>query len=161
MSTATDQRLVREVIASNRYLTLSTAADDEPWAAPIEYLNDDDLNLYFLSTGSSRHSRHIEENTLVAVAIFDAEQPGEYSPDASMTLRGVQIRGTAERLSPEEYPDPVKAAIEVLHPPMPPYHAYRIVPSAFYLPKLVDGVNERVEVDLGGVSARASDDAVG
>lgn len=148
MSTSTDQELVHEVITGNAYLTLATTDGEEPWAAPIEYMHDDDLNIYFLSTDSSRHSRHIAANPVVAVAIFDSEQPGEYSADVSMTLRGVQIRGSAKRLSPDEYPEIVAGAIDALQPPMPPYHAYMIEPSTFYVPKVSDGVNERVEVPM-------------
>lgn len=147
MATADDRELVREVITGGRYLSLSTTDGNEPWVAPIEYMHDDELNFYFLSTDDARHSRHIEANPTVAVAIFEREQP-EYSPDFSGTLRGVQIRGTAKRLSPDEYPEIVTAAIDALDPPMPPYRVYRIVPRKFYVPRVEDGVNERLEVHL-------------
>jgi len=148
MPSTTDQETVREIISTNRYLSLATTDGKEPWVAPIEYLADDDLNFYFLSTGDSRHSGHIERNSTVALTIFDTTQP-EYSANLSATLRGVQVRGSARRLSPDEYPESVVQAINALNPPMPPYSAFQVVPSAFYLPKLVDGVNERIEVRMG------------
>lgn len=147
MQSTADQELVREVLTGNRYLTLATADGEEPWVAPIEYLHDEQFNFYFFSTDDSRHSRHIEQNPTVAIAIFDTTQP-EYSADLSTSLRGVQIRATARRLSNEEYPEAVNAAIDALELPMPPYSVYQIVPSAIYLPKVSNGINVRVEVEL-------------
>lgn len=143
-----EMELIREVISENRYLTLSTSDGGEPWAAPLEYMADEDLNLFFLSTRDSRHARHIERNPTVSVAIFDTDQP-EYSPAASTALRGVQIRATARKMGKDEYPDAVNAAIAALEPPMPPYEVFKITPERFYLPRLVDGVNERLEVSAG------------
>jgi uncharacterized protein YhbP (UPF0306 family) len=147
MSSTADQELVRELIAKNRYLSLATTDGSEPWVAPLEYLHDDRLNFYFLSTDDSRHARHIEDNPTVAVAIFDTEQPS-YSPDVSVTIGGVQIRASAKRLSAGQYPEGVAAAIAALRPPMPPYSVFQLVPSEFYLPKLRNGVNERVKVEM-------------
>ncbi len=147
MSTPGDQALVREIISACRYLVLSTTDGGQPWVAPLEYLCDDALNFYFLSTDDSRHARHLRANPQVAVAIFETTQP-DYTPELSASLRGVQISGTAARLATDDHPDPVKQAIAVLKPPMPPYSVFRIVPSAFYLPKVVDGINRRVEVRM-------------
>lgn len=139
--------LIREIINESRYLTLATTDGTRPWIAPLEYMVDEDLNFVFFSTGDSLHARHIENNAEVSVAIFDREQP-EYTPDGSTTLRGVQIRASARRLSKDEYPDAVKEAIAALQPPMPPYEVFLIEPSAFFLPKIVDGINERVEIPM-------------
>lgn len=147
MSTASDQALVREIISTCRYLVLSTTDGDEPWVAPLEYLCDDSLNFYFLSTDDSRHAQHIRRHPHVALAIFDTAQP-EYTPELSATLRGIQVSGLAARLDADDHPDSVTAAIAALNPPMPPYSVFRVVPSAFYLPKLVNGVNTRVEVQM-------------
>lgn len=147
MSTASDQALVREIISTCRYLVLSTTDGNEPWAAPLEYLCDESLTFYFLSTDDSRHARHIRQHPRVALAIFDTAQP-DYTPELSATLRGVQIAGSAARLAAEDHPESVTQAIAALNPPMPPYSVFRVVPSAFYLPKLVDGVNQRVEVRM-------------
>jgi uncharacterized protein YhbP (UPF0306 family) len=138
--------LVETVIEENRYLTLATTDGEEPWAAPLEYVRDEDGTFYFFSTETSRHARHLERNETVAVAIFGPNQP-EYSPGTSAVLNGVQIRGRAGRLAEDEYPDVVDSAIEALEPPMPPYAAFEIEPLRIYAPVIEDGVNERVEVD--------------
>lgn len=140
------QELVEEVIEENRYLALATTDGSEPWVATIEYVYDEGT-FYFFSTVSSRHSRHIEQNGTVAVAIWSQDQP-EYSPTVSTTLHGVQFQGDASQLSEEEYPDAVAAAVEALEPPMPPYAAFELEPYRVYAPVIEEGVNRRVEVDL-------------
>lgn len=140
--------MVQEVIEENGYLALSTTDGTDPWVATIEYIYDDSGTFYFFSTTDSRHAQHIENNETVGVAIWSAEQP-EYSPDVSTSLNGVQIRGEAHRLAEDEYPQAVVAAIEALDPPMPPYAAFEIVTHHAYAPVIEDGVNKRVEVDIG------------
>ena len=149
MQSTADQEFVREIITRNRYLSLATTAGEEPWVAPVEYLHDEQLNFFFFSTGESRHSRHIQQNPTVAFAIFDRTQP-DYTGDLSANLRGVQIRASARRLPSEEYPEMVTGAIDALELPMPPYEVYQLVPTAFYLPKVEEGVNVRVQVEMAG-----------
>lgn len=147
MASFGDQELVREIIGKCRYLTLSTCDGVEPWATPIEFLCDGELNFYFLSPSDCLHAQQIAGNPQVAFAIFEPGQP-EYSPGLTASLRGVQARGTASRLSVEDYPEEVAAAIAALNPPMPPYCVFKITPVDFYLPRIVDGINERVAVEM-------------
>lgn len=141
------QEMVEEVIEEAQYLALSTTDGTDPWVSTIEYLRDETGTFYFFSTTDSRHAQHIEDNETVAVAIWSAEQP-DYAPDVSTNLNGVQIRGVAQRLPEDEFPDAVVAAIEALDPPMPPYAAFEIEPQEVYAPIIDDGVNKRVEVEL-------------
>lgn len=146
MPDTTNIDLVEEIVKKNRYLTLSTTDGRAPWIAPLEYMFDDELNFYFLSLESSRHAQHLRKNEKVAVAIFDPVQE-EYSPDLSITLRGVQIEATARILPRDKYPAVVASAIEALCPPMPPYAVFKIEPVRFYLPTIEKGVNDRIEVE--------------
>ncbi|MDX1663419.1 MAG: pyridoxamine 5'-phosphate oxidase family protein [Candidatus Promineifilaceae bacterium] len=146
MESATNQAFVREIIAGNRYLNLATTDGEEPWVATIEYVHDDELNFYFFSTDDARHSRHIEENPTVAISIYSSGQP-DYSGDLSANLNGVQMRATARRLAEEEYPEMISGAIEAFDLPMPPYSAYKIEPTAFYIPRVENGINMRVRVE--------------
>lgn len=141
------QEMVEEVIEEARYLALSTTDGTEPWIATIEYIWDETGSFYFFSTTDSRHAEHIEANETVAVAIWTADQP-EYAPDVSTSLNGVQLRGEAQQLTEDEYPDAVAGAIEALDPPMPPYAAFEIKPTEVYAPIIDDGVNKRVEVEM-------------
>lgn len=142
------QAVAESVIEDSEALALSTTDGSEPWVAPVEYFRDEDGYFYFFSTTDSRHAKHIEANETVSVAIWgDGDQP-EYSPDLDTTLEGVQIHGTATRLSEEEFPPMAAGAAEELDIPMPPYTAFQIDPEQVYVPIIEDGINKRVEVDL-------------
>lgn len=143
------QSVVESVIEETPYLALSTTDGSEPWVAPIEYFRDGAGTFYFFSTTDSRHAQHIETNGTVAVALWGEQDQPDYSPDLDATLHGIQIRGEAARLSEEEYPDIVEGAVEQLGAPMPPYAAYKIEPKRVYVPVIEDGINKRVEVEMG------------
>lgn len=141
------QTLAAEVIEENRYLALGTTDGTEPWVAPIEFLRDEDGTFYYFSTGTARHSMDLEENPVVSAAIYGEEQP-EYAPGMTAPLRGVQIRGRASKLDPEDYPELVSGAIDALDLPMPPYEVFALEPETYYVPLIEDGVNARIEVEL-------------
>ena len=143
----TDQEFVRSLIKRNRYFSLATIDGTDPWIAPLEYISDDDLNLYYFSPEDAAHSHHIDDNQTVAVTVFDAVQP-EYEPAQIMRIAGVQAVAKAERLT-APFPDLVQKQIEAWQLPMPPYAAYRITPTKWYIPVLKDGVNDRLEVTIG------------
>ena len=145
MQEGPDRSFVEDILSRNRYLVLSTTDGSTPWIAPLEYMRGEDLTLFFLSTDDSRHVRDIEENEVVSVAVFDRDQP-EYSRGLTAQLNGVQIEAVASRVPPEQYSEAIEAAIDALKPPMPPYAVFKIEPRRFYIPKIEDGVNIRVEV---------------
>jgi hypothetical protein len=137
--------IVRSIVETNTYLTLSTTSGNRPWCAPVQYVADEDLNLYFVSLPESRHMSDIESNPSVAVTIFDSQQP-------PFTSRGVQIEGTADAYSTTDNPFARIGGFdwpEDLQELVPGYVAVRVTPVRFFLPRfLVDGVqrDERVEV---------------
>lgn len=148
MDDVNHRELVETVIEENRYLALSTTDGTNPWVAPVEYIWSEGA-FYFFSTTTARHSEHVEENDTVGVAIWSPEQPAEYSPDLTTTLNGVQIRGTVTKVPNDECPPTVAGAAEELESVMPPYATYRIDPERMYAPVVEDGVNKRIEVDMG------------
>ena len=142
-----DQHFVESLLERNRYLVLATTDGTVPWIAPLEYMSDDDLNLYFFSPEDARHVRDLEKNERVAVAVYDRDQP-EYASDLSAALNGIQMEAIAHRVRAEDYSEAILAAIEALSPPMPPYAVFRIEPRRFYVPRIEDGVNVRKEVSV-------------
>jgi uncharacterized protein YhbP (UPF0306 family) len=144
--TETNQDFLKSLIKRNRYLSLATTDGSNPWVAPLEYISDDDLNLYYFSPESAAHSLHIGEHQTVAIAVFDAAQP-EYEPAQVMRIAGAQALAQAERLS-APFPDLVIMQIDAWQLPMPPYAAYKITPTRWYLPVLKNGINERLEVKV-------------
>lgn len=141
-----DQEFVRALVKRNRYLSLATTDGNTPWIAPLEYISDDELNLYYFSPEDAAHSRHVSDHKTVAVAIFDAVQP-EYEPAQVMRIAGVQVVATVQMLE-APYPDLVADQIEAWQLPMPPYVAYKVSPKRWFIPVLKDGVNDRLEVTM-------------
>ncbi len=137
----------RAIIDENTYMTVATSDGARPWAAPVQFCADDDLNLYFVSLPTSRHATHIADNPTVLVTIFDSQQP-------PFTSRGVQIDGTASAYSENDNPF---ARIQGLDMPLdlqellPGYRAFRVEPQAFFVPRAhLEGVtrDERLEVKM-------------
>lgn len=87
------KQAAKDILQSNQYMTLGTVSPDgRVWVSPVVYATDGGGNFYFLSQTSSQHSRNIEANSLVSMAIFDSRQKwGEGV--------GLQIEGTAGLLS--------------------------------------------------------------
>ncbi|HEY4723306.1 MAG TPA: pyridoxamine 5'-phosphate oxidase family protein, partial [Anaerolineae bacterium] len=78
-------------------LTLATV-DHEAWpqAASLFYVNDEMLNLYWVSGEKSRHSLNLERVSRVAITIHNATWDWR-------DIQGVQIDGHARRLiDPDE-----------------------------------------------------------
>jgi uncharacterized protein YhbP (UPF0306 family) len=142
-----DGAWVRALIKRNRVVVLATTEGDEPWVAPVEYMADEDLNLYFFSTTEARHVRHLEANSAVAAAVFDRAQP-RVTAATTTDLSGVQMECTAIRVPPGLHTDAVKTAIDALDISIPPYAVFKIVPHRFYVPRVENGLNIRYEVDM-------------
>ncbi|HSE60737.1 MAG TPA: pyridoxamine 5'-phosphate oxidase family protein [Candidatus Saccharimonadales bacterium] len=83
------ETIIRDHISSVMVMQLATAAGSQPWLCNVHFAYDDDLNLYWLSEASTRHSREIAENPHVAAAM---------AVHTTMPLIGVQIEGDAVRL---------------------------------------------------------------
>ncbi len=69
--------------------TLATAGPGGPWAAAVFYASDEQLNLYFLSDGGTRHGTDMLAHGRVAAAIHaDANNWND--------VRGLQVEGDAQ-----------------------------------------------------------------
>jgi uncharacterized protein YhbP (UPF0306 family) len=92
------ENIIREYLPSVIHLSLATVKGDKPWVCEVHYAFDEDLNLYFRSLASRRHSEEVAENANVAGNIVKQFQPGE-------PVLGVYFEGTAERLPAGEAQD--------------------------------------------------------
>ena len=80
---------VRALLERENTLVLATTADDgTPIATPLFYYADGELNLYWLSSPDSRHSRNLGVRSRVAVAVFT--QVSDWKG-----ICGVQMEGAA------------------------------------------------------------------
>ncbi|MCB9456507.1 MAG: pyridoxamine 5'-phosphate oxidase family protein [Anaerolineaceae bacterium] len=84
-----NRETVRAFLETQSTLALATVDEaGNPQAAPLFYISDDDLNLYWLSSPTSRHSLNLAANKQVAATIYPAVW--EWT-----AIRGLQIEGEA------------------------------------------------------------------
>jgi uncharacterized protein YhbP (UPF0306 family) len=82
---------IRSNLAQMRMMQLATVRDNKPWICTVYYIEDDGMNLYWLSLPTRRHSLELADNPQVAAAIavkFDT-QP----------IIGMQVEGRAEAVN--------------------------------------------------------------
>lgn len=86
------EKVIREYLPEVIHLSLATSRNNKPWICEVHYVFDDDLNLYFRSLASRRHSKDIEGNKYVAGNIVKQHL-------VDQKPRGVYFEGKAELLS--------------------------------------------------------------
>ncbi len=74
-------------------LVLSVSQNNIPWVSTLNFAEDENLNLYFISKKDSKHSQIININPNVSVAIYD------HNSDPEAVKVGVQISGTCKIVS--------------------------------------------------------------
>ncbi len=88
------------LLADCRTASLATVdSNGQPYAANIQYVHDDRLHLYFVSSEDSGHSQHIAARPDVAVTVYHHEdaEPG--------TIRGLQLHGRVAAVTDEREQD--------------------------------------------------------
>lgn len=83
---------VLDFLKTQKLMSVATFGDF-PWSASVYYTFDDDLNLYFLSSPTTLHCKHIVQNNKVAISIADSSQ------SVAQSKRGLQIWGECEQIS--------------------------------------------------------------
>lgn len=82
-----------EVVASNKYMVLSTAdANGSPWVSPVYFAHDGLERFWWVSRPTTDHSRNLAERSEVAWVIYD-------STVAIGKGVAVYARATAERVA--------------------------------------------------------------
>lgn len=85
------EKVVREYIEKTVHMSLATVSSNAPWVCEVHFAYDDNLNIYFRSLKSRRHSQEIAVNHKVAGNIIDKYGLGD-------PVVGVYFEGTAELL---------------------------------------------------------------
>lgn len=83
------EKIVREYIEKSLHMSLGTSKDGKPWVCEVHFVYDENLNIYWRSLGSRRHSQDIANNPRVAGNIVRQHSVDEY-PHA------IYFEGTAE-----------------------------------------------------------------
>ncbi len=84
--------LISQYLKEAKMMQLATVADGKPWVCNVWFAADKDMNIYWFSSTTRRHSHEVLLNKHVAAAICLPQTPAD-SP------RGLQIEGTAELLT--------------------------------------------------------------
>ena len=88
------EQTIRDYLPQLVHLSLGTCKDGKPWVCEVHFVHDDELNLYFRSLSSRRHSQDITANPNVAGNIVKQHLLGQ------MPL-GLYFEGTAEKMDDE------------------------------------------------------------
>lgn len=84
--------LVQDYLVKAQMMHIATSRDHQPWIATVYFAPDIDMNLYWMSRASRRHSQEIAENPKVAGTIVLPHNYGD-------KVRGLQFEGIAKQLS--------------------------------------------------------------
>jgi uncharacterized protein YhbP (UPF0306 family) len=85
------ETVIREYINDVIHMSVSTSRNNKPWTCEVHFSYDGNLNLYFYTKPSRRHSKDIHLNPQVSGSIVRQHQVGEKP-------RGVYFEGLAERV---------------------------------------------------------------
>jgi len=147
------KRLIHNYLKEARLMQLATSIDNQPWVCSVWFAADEDLNIYWISSTTRRHSKEVMKNKKVAAAIALSQTPDD-------APRGLQLQGEAELLTSEK---DVKKAIslfanrifsrakikEFINHKEKPHRFYRIKPTQFVLFDMVNfPENSRQEFNL-------------
>jgi nitroimidazol reductase NimA-like FMN-containing flavoprotein (pyridoxamine 5'-phosphate oxidase superfamily) len=87
----------RQIIDTNRYLTLATAdSAGNPWASPVWYAHADYTSFFWVSQPQARHSCNLAARAAVSLVVFDSTVPERQAQAVYLTALAKQLNG-AER----------------------------------------------------------------
>jgi len=86
------EQAIREYLPRTFHLSLATSSGNAPWVSEVHFVYDDELNIYFRSLPSRRHSIEIAANPKVAGNIVVQHELGK-------PVRGIYFEGEACKLT--------------------------------------------------------------
>ncbi|MEK7186412.1 MAG: pyridoxamine 5'-phosphate oxidase family protein [Patescibacteria group bacterium] len=86
------RKLIEDYLREAKLMQLSTAVNNQPWTCSVWLAADKDLNIYWFSSTTRRHSKEVMKNPKVGGAIVLPHTPKD-------PPRGLQFEGTAELLT--------------------------------------------------------------
>ena len=101
-------KIIREYLSNIVHMSLGTCVDNTPWVCEVHFVYDDELNLYWRSKASRRHSQEIAQNPRVAgniVRQHDLEEApvGVYFEGRAVQLSGVQVGDSVYQLFADRF----------------------------------------------------------
>jgi len=147
------KKLIEDYLKEVKLMQLATSANNQPWVCSVWFGFDEDLNIYWFSSTTRRHSKEVMKNPKVSAAIVYPHTPKD-------PPRGLQLEGTAELLTKKEdiakarsvYEGRIFSKKEVdgfINSKTSPHRFYKIKPTQFVLFDLVNFPNNpRQELNL-------------
>jgi uncharacterized protein YhbP (UPF0306 family) len=146
--------VIRDYLPTVIHMSLATSKDNKPWVSELHFAFDDDLNLYYRSLTSRRHSEEIATNPKVAGNVVKQHVLGEQ-------VLGIYFEGIAKKLSagPEQalasklIEERLQASDTILEEAQQPdgHQFYKITVETFYIFGNLDNAgNNKYEVVWNG-----------
>lgn len=86
------RKLIREYLSEAKLMQLATIDENgSPWICSVWFASDEDLNIYWFSSLTREHSKHLKSNDKVAAAMALPQTPQDKP-------RGLQLSGRAMQL---------------------------------------------------------------
>ncbi|MFI5240449.1 MAG: pyridoxamine 5'-phosphate oxidase family protein [Candidatus Saccharimonadia bacterium] len=85
------ENIIRENIGKTYHMSFATVRENKPWVCELHFVYDENLNLYFRSQASRRHSMELSDNPYVSGNIVEQHAVDEYP-------HGIYFEGTARVL---------------------------------------------------------------
>lgn len=134
--------LIKQYLREAKLMQLATSLNDQPWICSVWFASDEDMNIYWLSSTTRRHSKEVMENSKVAGAITLPQTPND-------PPRGLQFQGNAKLLTKQKDVDKAMSVYagrifsekdirEFMKNKEKPHRLYKIKPTQFVL---FDAVN--------------------
>lgn len=125
---------IKTILHSELLISLATSNRDTPWACVLEFVCDEEFNIYWKSLDTTRHSHNVAANPHAAATIIlplTAEQRGI----------GLQIGGAVSRVEESRYSEleakldikRVKRLSKEMKKIEAPRHWYKLTPTEIYL----------------------------
>lgn len=137
--------LIKDYLKKARLMQLATSIDNQPRVCSVWFAADEDLNIYWFSSTTRRHSKEVIENSKVAGAMALPQNPAD-------PPRGLQFQGVAKLLTDQKDIDKAISVYagrifskekikEFMADDETPHKFYKIKPIQFVLFDLVNYPN--------------------
>lgn len=79
---------IKEMLPTKRVLQLATSKNNMPWLCTVHFYNDEQGNIYWVSTKERRHSRELLDNKSAVATVVMHEDSPEEDYVISITIEG-------------------------------------------------------------------------
>lgn len=155
MATDADiEKVIREYLPTIVHMSLATVSGDAPWVCEVHFVYDEQLNLYFRSLKTRRHSQEVAVHPKVAGTIVRQHGLGEVP-------LGVYFEGAARQLTTEDerqavfglFKDRLGVSEEVLEEARKDtgHQFYKVTIDSYYVfGKIGDAPAQKYQLKRGG-----------